>query len=83
VKKQLAFWGMIGWIYALVLAKKDKSVCLDDKYEHVTISFREWFWGDGITTLICLLMFTLLAIFMKFSNNNQGNGSKSLFDQLL
>ena len=81
VKKQLAFWGMIGWIYALVLAKKDNSACLDEKYEYISITFREWFWGDGITTLICLFIFTLLAIFMKFSS--QSSGSKNLFDQLM
>ena len=32
VKKQIAFWGMIGWIYAMVLAKKDHSICLDEHY---------------------------------------------------
>jgi hypothetical protein len=72
---------MIGWIYALVLAKKDNSTCLDEKYEYISITFREWFWGDGITTLISLFIFTLLAIFMKFSS--QSSGSKNLFDQLM
>ncbi len=29
VKKRIAFWGMIGWIYAFALATKDNAECLD------------------------------------------------------
>jgi hypothetical protein len=58
---------MIGWIYAMVLAKKDRSLCLDDHYQTSSMTFRQWFWGDGITTLIALGFFTVLAIAMNLS----------------
>jgi len=48
---KIFLWIQIGWIYDLVLYKKDKSLCLSEPMEGMNFEYKTWLLVDGIISL--------------------------------
>jgi hypothetical protein len=53
---------MVGWIYALVIAEKDKSKCMTEYIGDFPITLKIWFWADAGTTLFTLISYSVYYI---------------------
>lgn len=62
ILKRFVVWTLIGWVYDFVLFRKDHSGCLDEHYENISITYRDWRLIDGITSLITFLFSILLIV---------------------
>jgi hypothetical protein len=49
--KKIFLWIQIGWIYDLVLFKKDKSSCLSVTMEGMNFEYKTWLLVDAIISL--------------------------------
>jgi hypothetical protein len=63
------------------MARKDGSECLDDNYNTVPITFREWFFIDGATTLFTFAVIVVLAFKMETEENK--TDKRKVFDRLI
>jgi hypothetical protein len=62
ILKRVVVWTLIGWVYDFVLFRKDHSGCLDEHYENISFTYRDWLLIDGITSLITFLFSILLIV---------------------
>ncbi len=62
ILKRVVVWSLIGWVYDFVLFRKDHSACLDERYENISLTYRDWLLIDGITSLIMFVLTILLII---------------------
>jgi hypothetical protein len=65
------------------MARKEGSVCLDENYNTVSITFREWFYIDGATTLFSFAVFIVLAFKMDTEEEKDKKDKKKVFDRLI
>jgi hypothetical protein len=62
------------------MARKESSMCLDENYNTVSITFREWFYIDGATTLFSFAVFVVLAFKME---TEVTENKRKVFDRLI